>query len=134
MHPALEWRRRGPEVVWKWSTIDPSGVEWLRRNPNTLVVLDRSWLDPLRRQLDLRPARPLARTKFGDHLQEYREHRMERSLHVREFPDRLEIHADAWNPDWSVAAFFWHLAEDTPLLQIGLVVAATAAALRVFLG
>jgi hypothetical protein len=124
----------GGGVVWKWSSIDASGVEWLRRNPNTVVTLDRSWLDPLRSQLDLRAAQLLGRTKFGWHLNEYRESREERSLHVREFPDHLEVHADAWNPDWSAPAFLWHLAEDTPALQIGLFAALTTVALRAFLG
>jgi hypothetical protein len=115
--------------VLHWNRVDGSSVEWLRRNPNTFVSLDLSWLEILLRQFDLREARPLCRTKFGWHVREYREHREDRALHVREFEDHLEIHTDWWNPDWSLEAFFLHLLHDTPVPHIGAIVTLAAAAL-----
>jgi hypothetical protein len=43
------------------------------------------------------------------------------------------VHADTWNPDWSPGAFLCHLAEDTSILHVGLIVGATALALWTFL-
>lgn len=116
--------------MWKWCNIDEWGIRWLRDNPNTLVALDRGCLADLARRYKLLRARPLGRTKFGLHVEEYREDCKERSLHVREFDDHLEIHTDYWNPDWSAWAFVRHLFADTDLFQIIFTVAATTLALR----
>jgi len=115
--------------VLQWNRLDGAGVDWLRRNPNTFVSLDLTWLDVLRQQFDLRCANALCRTKFGWHVREYRENREDRALHVREFKDHLEIHTDWWNPDWSWGAFSLHLLYDTPVPHIGAVVAMAGAAL-----
>ena len=118
----------------KWTSLDGSGVEWLRDHPNTYVRLELAWLDYLRSRFDLRVARPLGRTKFGRHIEEYREHREDRALHVRQFADHLVIHTDWWNPDWSWAAFFRHLVRDTPVPHIGLAIGLAGLALYLALG
>ena len=116
--------------MWKWSSIDATGIEWLRDHPDTIISLDRSWADWLRRQLDFRPAGVWAKTKFGHPIREMRELRRQQSVHIREFNDHVEIHTDAWNPDWSPATFVYHLAQETPAFQIAFAVTLTAAALR----
>ena len=95
---------------WRW--IDGQGVRWLREHPGEIVRLDRCWLPYLLKALDLRVAEPLARTKLGQHLEEYRESRKWYSIHLREFETHLEIHADKLNPDWDVLSFVGHFFAD----------------------
>lgn len=96
----------------EWTWIDESRIRWLRGNLGRIVRLDLRWLPDLMRLLDLRVAAPLGRTKFGAHREEYRERRKWLSIHVREFDDRLEIHADKLNPDWGALSFVGHVFSD----------------------
>lgn len=102
----------------RWRCVDDAGIRWLRHHPCTFVRLPLRCLDHLKKELRLRIAKPLSRTKFGFHVREYREYVERDSFHVREFRRHLEIHVDKWNPDWSVWNFLSHLAEDTPILRI----------------
>ncbi|MBI2931893.1 MAG: hypothetical protein HYY16_09595 [Planctomycetes bacterium] len=96
----------------RWEGIDERGIHWLREHPWRVVRLERLWLQRLKSLLDLRIATPLSRTKFGEHLQEYRERIPKLSLHVREFRGFVTVHADLWNPDWSLAYFVVHCVVD----------------------
>lgn len=85
-------------AVLKWNSLDGSRVEWLRDHPTTDVRLELAGLDYLQSRFDLRVARPLGRTKFGRHVEEYREHREDRALHGRPFAAHLVIPTDWVEP------------------------------------
>lgn len=97
-----------------WNKLTPKRIEWLRKHPGHKVLIPVSVFPSLRTHVDLRVGNHMSRTVLGLHRIEYRETCRLRPLHVREFDHHYEIHADRFNPDWSVLDYVVHAVRETP--------------------